>query len=1015
MAALKRSTIDAGTGPRAQVAEYVESLRGSRTLGRQVVHYHVQPPSEPVFAEPDPPLSPSLGRLLEELGIGSLYSHQAEAISLIRNGRSVVAATPTSSGKSLIYNIPMAERFLEDPGSRSLYLFPLKALAQDQLRGLERLSGALSRGLGRSGPTAAIYDGDTSAWRRGRIRANPPNCLLTNPEMLHLSLLPYHDKWSEFWHNLSMVVIDEVHTYRGILGSNMAWVFRRLARMCRYYGSDPVFILCSATIGNPGALAEALIGRQVHEITASGAPRARRHLLLMEPDEAGAPATAVQLLLAGIHRGLRTIVYTQSRKLTELVSLWAAQRAGRLADKISSYRAGYLPEERRAIEAALASGETLAVISTSALELGIDIGELDLCILVGYPGTLMSLRQRSGRVGRSMRESAVIMVAGEDALDRYFLTHPEELVTRPAEKAVLNPANKIVAGRHLVCAASEMPIKRQELLAYGHEIEKVAEALVAKGRLFEMEVTSDLVSLRRYPQREVDLRGAGKGFQILDESSGRQIGSIDGIRVFKETHPGAVYLHRGTTYVITGVDQEARRVFASKKRVNYYTRVRSSKETEILEVKGVMEAGGIRVFTGALRVTETITGYDMRLVRGQRLISRVSLDLPPLIFETTGFWFQIPESVRRLMERQRLHFMGGIHAVEHAVIGIMPLVVLCDRNDLGGISITFHPQVGGAAIFVYDGIPGGAGLSGQAFSHFEGILELTFETVGSCSCELGCPSCVHSPKCGSGNRPIDKEAALRVLEELINGLGARAGGACFRKVSSKGLQSSAKKRPDDRPELGRDSGFQALETGRAIQKRQIQAGSLARSPGQGSFRFGVFDVETQLSAQEVGGWHRAERMRISCAVLYDSATGTYSIFREDQLERFFRLLSKMDLVVGFNVKRFDYKVLSPYTSMDLWSLPTLDILESVRSRLGYRLSLDSLSRATLGAEKSASGLDALKWWRQGRLDKVKAYCKEDVRLTKELYLFGLRQGYLLFRNKAKALVRLPVDWSSETP
>lgn len=984
MASLK--TLDAEIeDKRPSVKEYLDALRASPSLGRLVVHYHRQGPRGAVPGLPDPPLPKEVTDLLDRLGIDALYSHQAKAIDLIRRGKSVVVATPTSSGKSLIYNLPMLERFLAHPESHALYLFPLKALAQDQLKGLERISRLLK---GAKRPSAAIYDGDTSAWKRGRIRQQPPNCLLTNPEMLHLSLLPYHDKWSSFWQGLSMVVIDEVHTYRGILGSNMAWVFRRLRRMCAYYGSDPVFVLCSATIGNPGTLARQLIGRHVEEITCSGAPQAERHLVLMEPEEAGAPATAVQLLLAAIHRGLRTIVYTQSRKLTELVSLWASQRAGRLADKISAYRAGYLPEERRAIEADLASGKTLAVISTSALELGIDIGELDLCILVGYPGTLMSLRQRSGRVGRALRESAVIMIAGEDALDRYFLNHPQELVERPAEEAVLNPGNEVVASAHLVCAASERPIDPDELASFDPSAPGLAQELLAESRLFEMEEGGGLVSLRRYPQREVDLRGSGKSFQIVHDPDGPQIGTIDAIRLYKETHPGAVYLHRGTTYVVTRIDEDSRRVFARPRKVNYYTRVRSSKTTEILEIQDTIDTGRFRVFTGRLRVTEEVTGYDMRLVRGQRLISRVSLDLPPLIFETMGLWFEIPDGLRRATEARQLHFMGGIHAMEHAVIGIMPLLVLCDRNDLGGISITFHPQVGGAAVFVYDGIPGGAGLSRQAFEKAPELLTSTHETIRTCGCELGCPSCVHSPKCGSGNRPIDKEAALFILKGLRYG---------WKEASQGSARPSPTPVLTDRP-------------GRA-------GGSLPRHVGQPSSavpsrvrRFCVFDLETQRSAQEVGGWHRAEAMGVSCAVVYDSATRSFVCFREGQLEAFFRLLSRMDLVVGFNIRRFDYKVLSAYTTMDLWSLPTLDILDAVKERLGYRLSLDALCSATLGARKSADGLMALKWWKAGEIRKVLEYCKDDVRLTRDLFMFGQRKGYLLFRNKAKALVRLPVGW-----
>ena len=980
------------------ISEYLRALKASPVLGRQVVQWFTQQAKGPEFAMVSPPFPEPLQKALKGLGIHKLFSHQAEAIEAIRSHRDVVVATPTSSGKTMVYNLPMAEMVLHQPESRGLYLFPLKALAQDQLRTLEDLSGLLSRCGATHLPGAAIYDGDTTPYRRARIRELPPNCLLTNPEMLHLSLLPYHDRWAEFWRNLSMVVVDEIHTYRGVLGSNMAWVFRRLSRICRRYGSDPVFVTCSATIGNPGELASELTARPMQEIVKSGAPSAERHMILMEPGEAGPAATAVQLLLAAIHRGLRTIVYTQSRKLTELVSLWASQRAGRLKERISAYRAGYLPEERREIEHKLASGSVLAVISTSALELGIDIGELDLCILVGYPGTLMSLRQRSGRVGRALRDSAVIMVAGEDALDQYFLQNPVELMKNPPENAVINVENPVVASGHLVSAAAEEPIALWELEGFPNRVAAIAKELVEKGLLFQSVDTGCLYSPRKYPQRDISLRGTGRSFRIVLEGRGENIGSIDGYRVWKETHPGAVYLHRGDTYLVKRVDSEARRVLVEKKQVNYFTRPRSVKETEILKVDNRTDLGALEIFAGDLRVTEKVTGYDVRMVRGQRLVNRVDLDLPPMIFETRGFWFHIPQEIKRRIEREQLHFMGGIHALEHAVIGMMPLVVLCDRNDLGGISITFHPQIQGAAVFVYDGIPGGAGLADQAFHSSERLLSVTHDTIRRCRCELGCPSCVHSPKCGSGNRPIHKQAALRILE-LVHDRGVVHGGrrgvVLFDSTGNSINHNEKQSQNAAEPE----SFFNGRTDKRivpAVRREKI--------------RYGVFDLETRLSAQEVGGWHRADRMGVSCAVLYDSGTRALLSFQQDQLPHLFKILRRMDLVIGFNIKRFDFLVLSPYASFDLYALPVLDILEEVHQRLGYRLSLDSLARASMGTRKTANGLMALKWWKQGKIEKIIRYCKDDVRITRDLYLMGRKQGYLLFRNREKALVKLPVHW-----
>ncbi len=980
---------------KGSAGEYVRAFKRSKSLGRQIVYSHVERAKKADFGRLNPNLPTPLAKVLKHLDISDLYTHQAEAVADVRVGRNIVVATPTASGKTLIYNLPVLEKFLKNPSTTALYLFPLKALAQDQLRQFKRMSEALP---GSRGPTACIYDGDTSGWERTKIRRNPPNCLFTNPEMLHLSLLPYHGSWASFWKNLSFVIIDEVHTYRGIVGSSMGWVFRRLRRICRRYGSDPVFILCSATVGNPEELAENLTGLKFHAVTKSGAPQGKRHLLLVDPEGSGAAQTAVQLLLAALKRGLRTIVYTQSRKLTELVSLWAMQRAGPLGEKISAYRAGFLPEERRMIEARLSSGELLCVISTSALELGIDIGLLDICILVGYPGTLMSLRQRGGRVGRSTRESAVILVSGEDALDKYFMNNPVELIKRPSENAVINVYNRRTMERHLVCAASEEPISITEPLFQDGPVSRCAKALTETGKLLATGDGKHLVCPRKYPHREVELRGAGRSFQILDED-GSTIGTLDGFRAFREAHPGAVYIHRGNTFLVRHLDIEARQVTVRQARVDYFTRVRASKATEILEVMKSRDLYSARVFWGRLLVSEQVTGYDVRMVRGQRLINRVDLELPAQKFETEGLWVSIPEEVKKESEKRFYHFMGGIHAIEHAAIGIMPLLVLCDRNDLGGISTTFHHQTLSPAVFVYDGVPGGVGLTRKAFQEAKNLVDTTFRTISSCPCENGCPSCVHSPKCGSGNRPIDKAAAIFVLEEIRKKERPQARASI---LPGKPEKRAAK--PCIRPVL---SG--AEEETASLTKRSPAA---PRENGPG-FRYGVLDVETQLSAQEVGGWHRSHKMRVSCAVFYDSRSRAFLIFREGQLPSLFRLMQHMDLVVGFNIKRFDYKVLSTYSPMDLHNVPTLDMLEHVHNRLGYRLSLQGLASATLGTSKSADGLAALKWWKQGKIGKIIRYCKKDVTITRDLFLYGWQKGFLLFRNREKQMVRLPVSWAEE--
>ncbi len=543
------------TTPEATVAEYLAALKGSERFGPMVVHHQEIPGHPAHYGELAAPLPAELVAAQSALGIDRLYRHQTEAIDLIRAGRDVVVATPTASGKSLIYNLPVFSEFIQGAGAKALYLFPLKALAQDQLRAVDKLAAQLSIKLR---PRGAICDGDTSAHFRRKLRDNPPDILFTNPDMLHLSMLGYHDRWGALWPQLTHVIIDEIHTYRGIFGSHMAWVLRRLIRLCRHYGSEPRFILSSATVGNPGELARDLLGREVAVVTEGGAPKGGQHFIFIDPLESAA-FTASQLLEAALKRGLRTIVYTQSRKMTELVSVWTRARLGGLADKLTAYRAGFLPEERREIEAKLSSGELLGVVTTSALELGIDIGELDICILLGYPGTVMATWQRGGRVGRRQRDSLVILVGQEDALDQYFLRHPADFFQRGVERAVLNPANHQIMKQHLICAAAELPLLPDSELLANPEAQLVLAEMRDSGQLLQGAEDGLWFTSRKYPHREVDLRGSGRPFVIRNDSDNSLLGEIDGIRCLKECHPGAVYLHRGRTWVINQLDLDGAR------------------------------------------------------------------------------------------------------------------------------------------------------------------------------------------------------------------------------------------------------------------------------------------------------------------------------------------------------------------------------------------------------------------------------------------------------------------------
>ena len=1002
------------------VSEYIAALLAAESLPAEIADHRVMHAEAAKHADGVRPWPKAVADVITRQGIGKLYTHQSRATDLVRAGRHVLAATPTASGKSLIYNLPVLERCLANPDTKALYLFPLKALAQDQKLALERLTAHWPEA---AQVKAAIYDGDTSSYFRQKIRKNLPQVLLTNPEMLHLALLPFHENWAEFWAGLDFVVVDEVHTYRGLLGSHMAQLFTRLRRVCNHYGSDPAFVMCSATIGNPGELAENLTGLKCELVTESGAPRGKRHFVFLNPE--GSPSTvAIQLLKSALARGLRTIVYCQSRRMTELISMWVKDKAGPYKDCISAYRAGFLPEERRDIEARMERGELLAVITTSALELGIDIGGLDLCILVGYPGTVMSFMQRGGRVGRQGQESAVLFVAQEDALDQHFIREPEDFFSRPPEQAVLNPHNPVIMGRHLPCAAAELPIKTNEPW-FTDEVKNRAEEQVQAGELLRSACGTLYYSARKRPQRHVDLRGAGSSNLIVDPQ-GNVIGTIDGMRAWHETHPGAIYIHSGKTYQIDRIDEPTHTIYAVPAKTSYYTRVRSEKETLILEVKDQKRLSGCPIYFGRLRVSEQITGYERRCTRSGRLLGITSLDAPAFVFETEGLWFSIDEELQQKTEDALIHFMGSIHALEHAGIGILPLLVMCDRNDLGGISTPMHMQVGRPAVFIYDGMPGGAGLTRAAFAKGQELMNNIYKTVAGCGCELGCPSCVHSPKCGSGNRPIDKHGALFLARhlasaEIVEGCPSKTigHGACETRHEPVNEQedlirlvnSSPPPPAFPQPELyfegsqfpGNRHDYKPVDSRESVGGETLNNGN----------DYLVLDVETQLSAAEVGGWHRADKMRVSAVVVYDSRTDEYTTYLEQDMPALLMLLASCPLVVGFNLKRFDYHVLSHYAPGDkgfFRKIPTLDMLEKIQDRLGYRVSLDNLSQATLNAPKSADGMQALKWWKEGKIDLICKYCQDDVRLTRDLYLFGKDHGFCLFTNKAGQAVRVPATW-----
>ena len=641
-----------------------------------------------------------------------------------------------------------------------------------------------------------------------------------------MSILAYHEQWKDFFKDLKLVVIDEAHVYKGILGSHLVQIIRRLRRICRLYQSDPQFVLCSATIAHPELFSESLTGLPFQVVQESGFPSPAKHFLFLNPD-ISASVVGARLFTYCLSQGKKTILFTQGRRVTELIHMWVEQMAPALKGKISSYRAGFLPEERRIIERRLASGELLGVISTSALEMGIDIGSLDVCLLVGYPGSVINTWQRGGRVGRSRRESAIILIAQPDALDQYFIRHPEDFFERSFETAVVDPDNSPILKAHLTCAAAEFPLSPEDsFLQPSRHLREIRE-LEKEGRLLLTARGEEWISAKKRPHREVNIRSIGEAFTILKGEKGAVIGTLDRLRAFRECHPGAIYLHKAESFLVERLELKEKNVYVTRKEVNYYTRIVAQKETEIIEREQVRPVGNFLVNFGKILVTETFTGYEKRAIHGQELLGVYPLELPSQTFETEGLWIEIEEIIQDQMKTQGFQVMGGLHALEHGAISIFPLYALCDRGDIGGICYPHHPQVGKGTIFIYDGYPGGVGLAKRGYEIIEGLLRKTLHLISECPCEGGCPSCIHSPQCGSGNKPLDKPGAIYLTRLLLGQIP---------------LTVSEKKLPSP------------METIRGFESKE---------PDPGKPRLGFFDLETQRLAEEVGGWGNKHLMRLS--------------------------------------------------------------------------------------------------------------------------------------------------------
>ena len=713
------------------------------------------PRLEPIPDELDP-------RVRERLAHDALFSHQREAWNAAGRGEHVVVTTGTASGKTLAFNLPVLDSLAREPKNRALYLYPTKALAQDQLRSLQSLAVPRVR--------PAIYDGDTEADRRWQIR-RWANLILTNPDMLHVGVLPHHDRWGDVLQNLRYVVVDEAHVYRGVFGSHVGNVLRRLRRAAAMYGAEPQFLLASATIANPAELAESLLGVEATVVAEDGAPRAERTVVLWNPElldeELGVRASALgdasRLLAELAQRGLRTICFAKSRKAAELIHRFAADRVPELRSRLAPYRAGYTPQQRREIERRLVEGDLLGVSATDALELGIDIGLLDCAISVGFPGTVASLRQQWGRAGRRGHGLAVL-VASEDVLDQYFVREPETLLGRRVEAAILDHSNPRVLDGHVLSAAFEAPIDEADRPTLG------AAALERAPELPELQHTPRgwVWAGKDYPAARIPLRSTSPdSFSVVDTTTGALLGLVERERAYSTVHDGAVYLHLGEPYLVQELDLAARHALVQPFSGDWYTQVKKETMTEIAEPLRTERRLGLEVTFGRVVVTEQVVGYQRKSIRDQSTLGLVRLELPMTEFETEAVWYlPEPEQLEGLEREPRL--LGTLHAAEHAMIAILPLWAMCDRWDIGGLSTNVHPQTGRPTIFVYDGHPGGVGINERGFEVFEGWVEDTARMLAGCPCSDGCPSCVQSPKCGNLNEPLDKHGALTFLQRLVD-------------------------------------------------------------------------------------------------------------------------------------------------------------------------------------------------------------------------------------------------------
>ena len=758
----------------------LETLSTSRGRSDRLTHTEHLPARPATHSSWPEGIRPEIRDAAHGLGVHQPWAHQAEAMRLALSGRTTVIATGTASGKSLGYLAPVLSDLLvgtearNGRGATALYLAPTKALAADQRRRAAELAPPRVR--------VALYDGDTPPEEREWVRQYA-SYVLSNPDMLHRSILPAHARWSTFLKTLRYVVIDECHTYRGVFGSHVAQVLRRLRRLCVRYGAEPTFLLASATTAEPAVTAQRLTGLSAVAVTADASPRGPMVFALWEPPltervgEHGAPvrrtATAETgyLLTDLVESGTRTVAFVRSRRAAELVALQAQELLGSpLSGRVAAYRGGYLAEERRALESDLHSGRLLGLASTSALELGVDVSGLDAVLMAGYPGTRASLWQQAGRAGREAQGALAVLIARDDPLDTYLVHHPEALFDTPVEATVLDPDNPHVLAPHLCAAAAELPLTETDLDLFGPSAAPLLPVLERRGLLRRRGDAAWYWTRRERAVDGVDLRGGGGNpVQIVEAATGRLLGTVDAAAAHTTVHTGAVHLHQGRSYLVRDLDLETSVALVEQADPPYTTAARDITSISVLSSDVTEEWGESRLTFGSVEVVNQVVGFLRKRISTGEILGETKLDMPPRTLRTRAVWWSVTEDQLVDAEIPFDLLPGAAHAAEHASIGLLPLFATCDRWDIGGVSVPLHPDTGLPTVFVYDGHSGGAGFAERGFRRAVQWLAATRNAIAACECERGCPSCVQSPKCGNGNDPLDKAAAVRLLDVLLAG------------------------------------------------------------------------------------------------------------------------------------------------------------------------------------------------------------------------------------------------------